>query len=344
MNSKKRVKLALSHKEPDRVPCYIWYGEGIQNRLKGKVGCSGLNLEIALGNDILQTWLSINYQLEREAKERQVFTDEWGITWKKENYHNMVINHPLENSSSKKFVNYPLPDPYKKERYAYLNKLISYYGYKYFIGADVSGTIFEPCYHLRGMDQLLVDLISEEKRIEILLDRIANFSLQVALQSLKLGVDWIWLGDDFGTQQGMLLSPKLWRKYFKPRMARIISKIKHIKPDIFIAYHSCGSIRPIIPDLVQIGIDALNPIQSTAKDMDVKEIKTQFGDEITLVCGIDTQDFLPRATPEMVKFKVREIVDTLGPGGGFIFAVSHTIQADTSVENVLAMREALDEA
>jgi len=343
MNSKERVKQALRHKESDRVPRYIWYGKGIQNKLKEKIGCSGLDLEIALGNDILQTWLSINYQLEREAKEGQVFTDEWGITWKREGYYNMLINHPLENSSSREFINYTLPDPYDSERYTYLNRLINYYGNKYFIGADVSGTIFAPTCHLRGMEQLLVDLISEEKRIEILLNRMANFSLQVALQSLKLGVDWIWLGDDFGTQQGMLLSPKLWRKYFKPRMARIISKIKHIKPDIFIAYHSCGSIWPIIPDLVEIGIDALNPIQSTAKDMDAKEIKTQFGDEITLICGVDTQDFLQRATPEMVKFKVRKIIDVLGPGGGFIFAVSHTIQTDVSIENVLAMVEALNE-
>jgi uroporphyrinogen decarboxylase len=194
------------------------------------------------------------------------------------------------------------------------------------------------------MEELMMDLASEAEEADILLDKLKEFTLEASLECLKRGADWIWLGDDLGAQNGMLISPDMWRSYFKPRMKEIIDALRKEKPDVIIAYHSCGSMRPVVPDLVEIGIDVLNPIQESAKDMDQLEVKQNFGKRITLMCGLDTQQFLVDATPSEVKEAAQKKIKSLGEGGGFIFAASHHIQHDTPDENIDALFEALDEA
>ena len=139
-----------------------------------------------------------------------------------------------------------------------------------------------------------------------------------------------------------MISPDTWRKYFKPRLKRIIDAIRQFKPGTIIAFHSCGSILPIIGELAEVGVDVLNPVQESAKGMQHAVIKEQYGAAMTLMCGMETQQFMPFATPEQVAEKTREKAALLRPGGGFIFAASHTIQSDVSVENALAMFDALD--
>ena len=156
-------------------------------------------------------------------------------------------------------------------------------------------------------------------------------------------MDWVWLGDDVGTQAGMIMSPATWREMLKPRMKRIIDSLRAVVPAIVVAYHSCGSMRPIIGDLVEIGVDVLNPLQPMAHDMDNAAIKREFGSALTFMAGIDTQDFLLRAAPREVRDEVRRIVNVMGDGGGFIFAASHTIQPDVPRANIDALLEELDE-
>jgi uroporphyrinogen decarboxylase len=127
----------------------------------------------------------------------------------------------------------------------------------------------------------------------------------------------------------------------KPRLARIIKSVREISPDMIIAYHSCGSIRPIIEDLIEIGIDVLNPLQPMAADMDNAAIKREFGSELTFMAGIDTQGFLQVATPQEVRRETAKIIECMGDGGGFIFAGSHTIQPDVPRENIEAMLQVL---
>ncbi|HOV70066.1 MAG TPA: uroporphyrinogen decarboxylase family protein, partial [Clostridia bacterium] len=169
------------------------------------------------------------------------------------------------------------------------------------------------------------------------------FSIALSVECIKRGVDWVWMGDDLGSQRSMLMSPGMWRKYIKPRMKRIIDSVRAYKEDIYIAYHSCGSMYQVIGDLVEIGVDVLNPIQENAAGMSQERIKKEYGDKITLMCGIDAQHFMIHATPQEVKEKVREIVHKLNINGGFIFGASHCIQPDVPQENIFAMFEALDE-
>jgi uroporphyrinogen decarboxylase len=147
----------------------------------------------------------------------------------------------------------------------------------------------------------------------------------------------IWLGDDMGAQETLLLSPDMWRKYFKPRMAEIISTAKSVKPDIMIAYHTDGYNIPIIPELIEIGLDVLNPIQ--AESMNPEELKREFGDRLSFFGAMDVQSTLPLGSPEEVKAEFSDRFNTIGRNGGWLCAPTHHIQLDTPMQNLQALVE-----
>jgi uroporphyrinogen decarboxylase len=343
MTSKERVLSAIQRKPIDRLPRYFWIGKGAAENICKEYHITPDEVEAFVGNDVMQPWLSINKQMSLDCEEGTQFVDEWGITWQREGAYNTVVKHPLAGLDEKEITEYPLPDPYDTNRYTELKLLIDKYGTEYFIGADVSGTIFEPCYHLRGLEDLMVDMAMEAEEADVLLDKVCEFSKDVAIEATKMGADWIWLGDDMGTQNSMLIPPYMWRKYFKPRMKYIIDSIHAEKPDMIIAYHSCGSIMPIIGDLAEIGINVLNPLQASAIDMDHEYIKKQYGDKLTFFCGLDTQMFLVNAKPEVTKVRMKQEAITMSAGGGYIVGVSHALQHDVPVYNIKAMLDALEE-
>jgi uroporphyrinogen-III decarboxylase len=151
----------------------------------------------------------------------------------------------------------------------------------------------------------------------------------------QIGVDMIWLGDDIGIQNTMLMSPGMWRRYFKPRMAALIASLKIINPALKIAYHSDGVIYPIIPDLIEIGIDVLNPIQPAS--MDPIRLKREYGDRLCFWGSLDIQHTLPYGTPQDVRAEVLARLETIGRGGGLIIGPTHNVQLDTPLENFWAM-------
>jgi len=344
MTSKERVYAAVRRKPIDRLPRFIWVGSGAAENLRQALGVPADAVDDFVKNDVRQTWLSINKQMMVHYEEGERFVDEWGITWQRDGYYNTPVAHPFADMTAAEIAKAPFPDAMAAERYTELKRLIREYGGQYFIGADVSGTLFEPAYHLRSMENLMVDLVSGAEEADVLLDRLLDFSLKVALEAARLGADWIWLGDDMGTQLNMLISPDTWRKYFKPRMKKLIASVRAQYPDMIVAYHSCGSIYPIIGDLAETGIDVLNPLQESAADMEHGRVKAQFGDRLTLMCGLDTQSLLISASPQEVYDATLEKVRQLAQGGGYIAAVSHTIQHDIPVENITAMLKALDNA
>ena len=341
MNHRERVLTALRHEKPDRTPRFIWLGRSAADRISKKLNIQPDKMDFWLDNDILQCWISINHELERTAPEGSEFTDEWGIIWRREGWYNSPVFHPLKGRDSAYIKNYSLPDPISADRFTPLEKLIAEHGKEYFIGADVSGTLFEPACHLRSMEELMLDLAEGNDEAEILLDKLETFSAGAAAESLRRGADWIWLGDDLGSQNNMLISPDIWRTFFKPRMKRIIETIRSKKPDTFIAYHSCGAMSRVIGDLAEIGIDIINPLQESAAGMNQMAVKAEYGNRLTLMCGPDTQNFTPTATPAEITAKVSDLCTNLGNRGGYIFAVSHHIQHDTPDENIIAMLDAL---
>ena len=342
MTSKERVYESLRFCKPDRTPRFIWLGAQTKINLMRKFGVSDLELQLRIGNDVLQTWLSINGEMERDMPQGSEFTDEWGIVWRRSGLYNAPVFHPLCGMDADSIRSYPLPDPLKPERFAYLERLLREHGGTHFIGADVSGVLFEPACHLRGMEEMLADLALGSDEAAVLLDRLAEFCIALSIECIRKGADWIWLGDDLGSQQNMLLSPDTWREHIKPRMRHIINSLRREKEGIAIAYHSCGSMYPVVGDLAEIGIDVLNPIQESARGMSQIRIKKEFGERMTLMCGPDTQQFLVSATPDEVRRAVIADVENLGMNGGYIFAVSHAIQPDTPMENIDALLKTLD--
>jgi uroporphyrinogen decarboxylase len=200
---------------------------------------------------------------------------------------------------------------------------------------------------MRGYENFFCDLAGNRPLAEAFCDKITELKMRYWEKALPLVgdlVDVIQEGDDYGGQNGLQVSPQLWREVFKPRLAQLIPHIKKCAPHVFIFFHSCGSIHEIILDLIEVGVDILNPVQVGATNMDSQQLKKEFGDDLSFWGGgVDTQSVLPNGTPQQVRDEVKRRIDDFAPGGGFVFNTVHNIQADVPPENILAMREALRE-
>ena len=213
--------------------------------------------------------------------------------------------------------------------------------------------VFNLCCHilaagqlLRGYENFMIDMLTDEKMTNKILDHLLEgyiSRIKKLAPLLKDSIDIVLLNDDLGTQNGPMLSPELYRKMIKPYQKKLFYEVKKEfgKPILF---HSCGSIREFIPDLIEIGVDAINPVQLSAKNMDLKNLKKDFGDSVTFWGGgIDTQNVLNHGTIHEVRESIKRNIDILAPGGGFVFCQVHNIQADVPVENINAMYEILDD-
>jgi uroporphyrinogen-III decarboxylase len=185
----------------------------------------------------------------------------------------------------------------------------------------------------------MMDLALDPDKANRVLDIPYYYHRSVTQHLVSLGVDMIWLGDDVGGQTSMLMSPKMWRQYFKPRMAELIASLRAINPQIKIAYHTDGVVYPIIPDLVEIGLDVLNPIQPAA--MDPERLKKEYGRNLCFWGSLDIQKTLPFGTPEEVKAEVIARLTTIGRDGGLLIGPTHNLQLDTPLENFWAMLETI---
>lgn len=201
-------------------------------------------------------------------------------------------------------------------------------------------TLFELAWEMRGMETLLMDLISNKPLAERLLDRITEIRCAMAGRLAMAGVDILRLGDDFGTQKSLMMSPATFREIMKPRLKKIIDAAREQRPDIIIFFHSDGSIMPLIPDFIDMGIDVLNPVQPEC--IDLPEVKRRFGDRLSFWGGVGIQTTMPFGTPDEVRDEVRQVIEILGEGGGLCIAPTHALQSDVPWENVVAFFEAVD--
>jgi uroporphyrinogen decarboxylase len=214
------------------------------------------------------------------------------------------------------------------------------------IALNLGSTSFELASSFRRLDKFLIDLVRNTSKVEKFLDFIMEFffnSLDVICSYVGDVIDIIKIGDDLGENKGPFISPKIFRKIFKPRITEICDYIKK-KSSMKIFYHSCGSITPLIPDLIETGIDILNPVQINARDMDPKFLKENFGEDITFWGGgADTRNVINRKPPEEVKKHVLELLDIFFPGGGYVWNTVHNILPDVPPRNIIAMFEAIEE-
>lgn len=357
MTHRERVIAALNHEPTDRCPMQISFTPEFADRLRSTSGdhaTKGHNphgggntyeLERSLDQDMLLTsvgWANCYYQaLMPDAG----YTDEWGIGWRAQEYetpfgkgvYTEVVHHPLADDAV--IDTYVPPDPHQDALYKEAETVLRQFKEEYYIVGVTVTTIFETAWALRGLENMLTDMILEPELTERILDIPFQYHLTAAKRLVEMGVDMIWTGDDIGGQHGMIISPALWRKFLKPRMATFFQSLKEINPNIKIAYHSDGNIFPIIEDLIEIGLDVLNPIQPAC--MDPAEVKKAYGDRLSFWGSIDEQHTLPFGSPDDVRAEVKLRLETIGKGGGLIIGPTHHVQLDTPLENFWAMVETI---
>ena len=338
MNSRERIITALKHQEPDQVPIICQYTPEIQQILETYTGEKDLDVHIAMGDDAVIIWEGMVNIFNGKVNEGETYETEWSIRLIKRGLYNEICYHPLERATSiDELKNFPFPKPISPNMVDQVSKIIERYRQKYAIVGSVPLTMWEGSVHLRGYQQILEDLVTNIKMAETLFDRVMEYHFEIAMTLIDLGIDILWLGDDMGMQSGMLFSPELWRCIFKPRWKFLFNAFKKRNPNLFIAYHSDGGIRPIIPDLIEIGLDILNPVQPLCEGMNSFELKRDFGKDLSFFGGIDIQEALPFGTPRTVRDEVKKRIDAFAPGGGYLCGPTHNIQADTSLINILTM-------
>jgi uroporphyrinogen decarboxylase len=311
-------------------------------------GGNTYELERALGEDMLLTsvgWANSYYANEAYAGPGDAYTDEWGVGFRNAPYqtpfgpgfYTEMVGHPLADRRA--LDAWQPPDPYRPELYGEAERLLSAHKAEYWIVGVTVTTIFETAWALRGYQQLLMDFSEDPVLADTILDFPFRYHLAAAERLVRMGVDMIWIGDDVGTQRGMLISPRTWRRFFKSRMAEFIATLKGINPQVKIAYHSDGNIIAIIPELIEIGLDVLNPVQPAC--MDPTLLKRQFGERLCFWGTIDEQHTLPFGTPEEVRRQVLDRIQNVGYDGGLILGPTHHVQLDTPLDNFWAMIHAV---
>jgi uroporphyrinogen decarboxylase len=359
MNSRQRALKAVNHQEADRPPIFatltpqmaeklsfalgIPYEKPIDSLLSTRI--SHMELLTKLGNDFVGIAAVYPEGGETQRRSDGFLVNEWGMVFKDTGLYSEFIEYPLEKAQSKDdILAYRFPDPYAAGRFEKAKAAIEKYRDDFMIIGDLETSIFETAWYLVGLEKFLTDLMMGAEYIPYLLDEVMMINVRIGEKLIKIGADIIWCGDDFGMQHGMIMDPETWREWFKPRIKFMFEAFRKINPEIKIAWHSCGSILPIIPDFIELGLDILNPIQPLAKDMTPENLKEKYGRDLVLFGGIDVQELLPYKSPAEIKEEVIRRCRILGKGGGYIAAPAHNIQPDTPVENVMAMYEAIFES
>ncbi|MCK5417375.1 MAG: hypothetical protein KAI93_02690 [Desulfobacterales bacterium] len=342
MKPRERFLKAIKRQEPDKVPQLVRWGKEVGERLSDIYGIAGEELGIRVGNDAVVCQVGINAYMEMsigDLKDGETVTSEWGVVYQRQSGFNNPIAYPLK--SREDLNNFVFPDPHADFRMNQVKEVMSKYHEDYAVIVDLSSTLFEPAMaHLRGMENFLLDCYDDPAWVGSLLDGLADYYIQLGLRAVKEGVDIIRIGDDIGTQTAMLIPPDLWRDLVQPRLDRMIQAFKKINPDIIILYHSCGDFRPIIGDLIQLGVEFLSTMQPVGS-MDLSEIKKEFGASVAFKGGLDTQQLLPHGTPAEVRAGVKDLINTLAVGGGYVFMPAHLLYQDVPIENIWAMLEAV---
>jgi len=373
-----RVLQTLRHHEPDRVPHDL-----ASTQVTAISNTAYANLRTYLGlpavepntvdvvqqvciphDDVMQRLaidtrglfprISVNWNIDiQDDGDYWSFVDEWHCKYRrpKRGLYFSLCESPLAQASlSKSHIDsLPWPDPADPRRWAGLRERAEQHraaGYAVVMRALCAGILEMAC-RLRPMDQLMMDLALGEEAALHLLAKITELKArfwEAALADLGDVVDVVAEADDYGTQQSMLVSPDMYRRLLKPLQAELFAVVRKRAPESFIFFHSCGNVRGLIPDFIEIGVDILNPVHITAVGMEPAALKRDFGREISFWGGgVDTQGVLPNGTPQQVRDDVRRNVAALAPGGGYVFNTVHNIQADVPPENIMAMFEALEE-
>lgn len=367
MTPRERVKAALAHRAPDRVPLDIG-GSNVTTmvdaayaRLKSYLGIAAETVYLSrrarqvvldeataqrLGSDTRPLFLGPADGRPDVRHPDGSLTDEWQVVWKSAGGHYIPVGNPLLNATPADLEHFPWPDPDDPGRTRGLHERARqlHQETNYAVVLSLPVGVVHLSQYLRGYDQYLMDLVADVDFAERLMDRVMDIYVRIvgnALDAVSPYVDVVTFGDDVAFQDRPMVRPSIYRELIRPRHRQIVDLIK-TKTAAAVLYHCCGAVYPLIADFIDIDVDALNPVQVSAAGMhDTARLKREFGAHICFWGGVDTQRVLPYGTPDEVRHEVQRRIADLSVDGGYVLAAVHDIQEDVPPENVLAMAEAV---
>ena len=369
MNSRERLETALDHREPDRVPIDLGgivtgLTTGANDSLKAYLGIESADPVVDRVQQLAQPGESVLERLQVDTRylylnasrdwqdielPDNVYEDEFGVRRKaafRDDGHLLYydfVGHPLSHIETvAELAQFRWPDPHDPARYEGLESAARrlFESTDKALSVNLIGSIFEFSWYLRGYVNFMQDLMLNPSLVEALLDAMLEYQCALMDECLdRVGpyVSVVMTGSDLGTQRSPAISPDIYRTIVWPRYKVLWARIKS-KTQAKIFYHTCGSIIPFIPLLSEGGVDAIHPVQPRATHMeDRKRLKEMFGSQVTFWGGFDQQETLPFGTPAQIRDEAKKLLDDFMPGGGFVFAAGHNIQADVPAENVIAL-------
>jgi len=375
MTSRQRMLAALAHQQPDRVPIDLGGNQtGIHKfayrALVDHLGirddvtimdavqqlarpCEELLVRLRVDTRYVAAGAAAGFtggiaQNTRDGRLWHDLVDEFGIRWSMPDDQPLymdITHHPLADATLADVRDYPFPQGDDPGRFAGLRQRVLQLKNEtpYAVVSGISGVVYEMCWYLRGLQRWFIDMLEQPEFCEAMLDCTLRFWLdwfRAFLDEVGDVVDVIMIGDDLAAQKGPLFRPEFYRSVVKPRHKQLVQYIRS-RTKAKIWYHTCGACAGYIPDLLDNGIDILNPVQISAKDMVPADLKARFGDRLTFWGGgIDSQHVLPTASPETIREHVRRNLEAWKPGGGYVFNNVHNIQAAVPPENIVAMYDA----
>jgi len=343
LNSKERVLAAISLEEPDRIPLDSSFTQETSSRLLERFGLDNeADLRIRLGLDVMHCGVNDGFlSPANRDKAATYFPDgsyvtQFGVRAKNVKAGGVrFLEHPIR--THKDLTHLELPDPSEEHRYLGISKTINGFSREYAILCDAGWGLFEKSWALRGFTNFLTDMYRSPGFVESLIDILLDFQIEVTKRVCEYPIDMILFGDDFGMQDKLMMPADLWRKMLKPRWAGIMAI--PARKGIPIMFHSDGNIMEIIPDLMEIGVNVLDPIQPKA--LNPSRVKERFGETLALHGLIDIQDVLPFYSSTGVQEAVKGLIGDVAPGGGVILSPTHTVLPDVPLDNYLSFLKAV---
>ena len=345
MTKRERVLTAMNREPPDRVPKTAGFTPAIQEKFEAATGAVDpvdyFDYDITSvgfkGSDNAPDW---SPYYPGGCPPGTTFS-EYGVAHRPGTFHHFwQLDYPMNGVTSvAEMEEFPWPDFAPPARHEHLEAAVERLQAEGWYVQGSVGHIWENAWQITSMEKLMMDFIEHPDQAAYVIDRIAHDAELKARRFAEAGCDGLACGDDIGMQHKLMMHPDMWRQWLKPAWTRVWKTAKDINPDIQIFYHSDGNIQDVIPDLIEIGLDILNPVQPEC--MDPQELKRTYGNRLAFWGCVGTQTTFPFGTLEEMRETVKHLVETVGEGGGLLLAPTHVLEPEVPWENIAAFFEAV---
>ena len=347
-NLRDNLKRTLRRQGFEHVPVDFWLCDSQIEAFKKRTGYSDYEEWLGLSHRRIEMEINRSFKsghdlFRREKVPEDTLFDEYGIGHSKGSkwaYHMTRMHHPMKGADLNEIIDYPYPrvgepglSKMQKEVMRLHEKGLASFAF-------MQMTVWEAAWYLRSMEELMMDMMMEDEKATVLLDKITDFACQKASSYASAGIDILSLGDDIGTQETIMMDVPFWEQWLKPRLSRVIESARAINPDILIFYHSCGYIIPFIDQLIEVGVDILNPVQPECMNFD--KVHDKYGDRLSFWGTMGTQEMLPYGKPEEVRAESLSRLQKCGEKGGLCIGPTHLVEPEVPWENLMAIKEAVE--